>query len=411
MLRFATSPTEDMHIGTLRIAILSYLVAQQNSIGFTVRINDTDNAKNIEGKDTEILQILEKFALKHDAVFHQSEHFHMHHTLALKLLQQDKAFVCTCANTEGHYSGCCENVDKSAHAKLKDSGTPFVIRIKKPKQPVVIDDLIQGDISMTPKEVDSFVILHTDGTPSGTFASACDDMISGITTVIEDESQITKSARAIHIKTALGYQEETIHAHLATIQKAPTLIKLFAEGFVPDAIINYLLLLTNPDTPEQLFTLPEAIEWFDLENISKSPTTFNIDRLRLINREHLRAMDNKILSTLFGFADADIGKLAKLFLEDASTINELAEKIRMVFAPKTFLGTYKEQMRILEQIIQDAPMFSEFNEFTAYIMQESGLQNEKLMKPLRLLLTGATHGPELSDVYPLIKSYLLEIAS
>ena len=96
MLRFAPSPTGDMHIGNLRVAILNYLVSQQRHEQFIVRIEDTDKARNIEGKDTEIMQILEKFALKYDSVFHQSEHLHMHQTLAIKLLEQDKAFICTC---------------------------------------------------------------------------------------------------------------------------------------------------------------------------------------------------------------------------------------------------------------------------------------------------------------------------
>jgi glutamyl-tRNA synthetase len=160
-----------------------------------------------------------------------------------------------------------------------------------------------------------------------------------------------------------------------------------------------------------VFTLPDAIEWFDIENISKSAAKFDIDKLRFINRKHIERMDDKALSTLFGFADVDIGKLAKLYLEEASTTKEIDAKIKAIFSPKRFEGEWSEKMRTLETLVQDAPMFTAFNDFTSYLTKASGLEGENLFKPLRLLLTGVDRGPELSDLYPLIKSYLLEIAS
>jgi glutamyl-tRNA synthetase len=122
-------------------------------------------------------------------------------------------------------------------------------------------------------------------------------------------------------------------------------------------------------------------------------------------------MDDKQLSTLFGFADADIGKLAKIYLEEVSTTKELEAKIRPIFSPKDFSGEWGEQMTIMAKIIAEAPMMKEFDEFKSYIMKESGLKGENFFKPLRYLLTGVGNGPELSEVYPLIKSYLLEVAS
>ncbi|MCF6244446.1 MAG: glutamate--tRNA ligase family protein [Sulfurovum sp.] len=417
MLRFAISPTRDMHIGNLRVAILNFLVAQQRNVGFIIRMDDTEKAKNIEGKDTEIMQILEKFALNHESVFHQSEHFHMHQTLAIKLLEQDKAFVCTCMDNTSHdapYSGKCYDVDKSEHAKLKSSGTPFVIRIKQPTENVVFDDLIQGTIRTTPSEVDSFVILKEDGTPTQTFASACDDMLSGITTLICESDHLLDTAREIHTKSLLGFDAQIEYAHIPVMPKVnddTSLKGLFSQGFIPDAIINYLLLLGNTDVPSEVFTLPEAIEWFDIKDISKTSLDFDSEKLRFINRQHLLQMEDKALSTLFGFADADIGKLAKLYLEEVSTGKELDLKIKAIFSPKDFSGHWGEQMRTLENVIQNAPMFSKFNDFISYIMLKSELKDGNLFIPLRLLLTGAEHGPELSDIYPLIKSYLLEIAS
>ena len=415
MLRFASSPTGDMHIEDLRLAILNFLTAQQKNENFTVRIDDTNTTQNIEGKDTEIMQVLEKFALTHESVFHQSEHLHMHQTLAIKLLEQNKAFVCTCASKEAEpYSGHCFHVDKSEHAKLKESGTPFVIRIKKPTQEIVIQDLIHSEIKTSPNEVDSFVILNKDGIPTHPFASACDDMLSGVTFIIEKKANLLETAKQIHIKNALGYEAETNYAHLPAIvtEEDNTLVKsLFEQGFIPDAIINYFLLLGSVDMENEIVTLPDAITQFKLENISKEVSKFDSDKLRFVNRQHIRAMDDKQLSTLFGFADPDIGKLAKLYLEEVSTIKELKIKIEAIFAKKPFAGKWESPMRAMEQLIQDAPMFHAFDDFQNYMMKQSNLKDENFYTPLRLLLTGAKNGPELSDIYPFIKPYITEVAS
>lgn len=435
MLRFAPSPTGDMHIENLRVALFNYMVAKQKDVNFIVRIEDTDKARNIEGKDTEIMQILEKFALKYDRVFHQSEHLHMHQTLAIRLLEEGKAFVCTCTaealekdredskeqKVAYRYSGQCFDVDKKELANLKESGTPFVIRIKKPAEPIISHDLIKGDIITAPDEIDSFVILQADGAPTYEFACACDDMISGISLIIRSEEHLSNTPKQKHIQTLLGYEQEIEYAHLPILlnsegekmdmsDEASSVKWLFEQGFIPDAIANYLILVGN-HTPTEIFTMPEALEWFDLSRLSKSPVKFDIDKLRFINREHLKRIDDKLLSTLFGFADENIGKLAKLYLEEASTINELESKIEPIFAPKDFQGEWGAQMQTMEEIIQGAPMIDDFDDFKAHLVHMSGLKGEHFFKPLRLILTGAEHGPELSEIYPLIKPYLLEIAS
>jgi len=435
MLRFAPSPTGDMHIENLRTAIFNYMVAKQRDEKFIIRIEDTDKERNIEGKDTEILQILEKFALTHDSVFHQSEHLNIHQTLAVRLLEEGKAFVCTCTSGELEAdrekakaeediyscSGRCSEMGKEELKKLKEEKKPFVIRIRKPDHAIVYHDLIKGEIVTAANEVDSFVILHADGTPTYNFACACDDMLSGVDFIIRGEEHISNTPRQKHIKEQLGYEEETTYAHLPVIlgdqgkkismKKNGFSVKwLFEQGFIPDAIANYLILLGN-QTPKEIFTIPEALEWFDLKNISESPVPFDIDKLRSINRKHLETMDDKRLSMVFGFADEEIGRLAKLYLGEACTLNELERKIKAIFSPKDFSGEWGEQMHIMQKIIFEAPMIETYDEFTSYITKESGFKDKSLFKPLKLLLTGSEHGPELNDIYPYIKSYLLEVAS
>ena len=399
MLRFAPSPNGDMHINNLRVAILNYVVAKQKNDKFLVRIEDSDTQKSIEGKDTEIMMILEKFAIKHDVVYHQSEHLRIHQNLALRLLKEEKAFVCKCTLDELKTDSClknCESLTKEDYSTLKESGEKFVIRFKKSNN------------------IDSFIILKTDGTPSYDFASACDDMLSDIDFIIREKKHLETTPKQESIKSSLGYEKETTYLHLPTllnVDEASSVKWLFEEGFVPDAILNYLLLLGNSKVPKEIFTLPEAIEWFELDSISKSDTKFDIDKLRFINQEHLKMIDDRQLSTLFGFADADIGKLAKVYLEEASTINELKAKITPIFKAKNFDGEWGEQMSIIRDIISDAPAFESFNELTKHIMEKSELKDENLFTPLRILLTGEQNGPKLSEIYPFIKSYILEVAS
>ena len=426
MLRFVPSPTGDMHIGNLRVAILNYLAAKVHNEAFLIRIDDNDKEKIIEGKDTEIMQIMEKFALKHDEVYHQSEHHRMHQTLALRLLQEDKAFICTCEASssdlshteENQCSGQCLQADKERLGKLKAEGRPFVIRIKAPQEEITTTDLIRGDITTAAEDIESFIILKSDGTPARTFATACDDMLGSISLIIRESDLLSESPKEHHIKSQLGYTEETDYIHLPPLISSTgepiieiTIKRLFEEGFLPDAIINYLLLLDCPGAPEEIFTLPEAIRWFKLEDLSTESVRFDIEQLRKINRAHLMMMDDKRLSTLFGFADADIGKLAKLYLGDASTINALEAKFKPIFAPKPFEKECGKEMRLLQEIIAEAPMINDFESFKSYLLQKSGLDEAQLDKPLRLLLTGTPNGPQISEIYPYIKPYLLEVAS
>jgi len=399
MLRFSQSPKGDMTMSDLQVALINYLVAQQKEDAFIVRIADLDKANIIEGKDTEIMQILEKFALIHQQVFHQSEHLHMHQTLAIRLLEEKKAFICTCYSHETlrDQRPCqeqCVNKQMQTYRTLKEQKVPFVIRLKssqtQPKEPI---------------------LLYGDATPSELFASACDDMLNGIDCIIDTSSKKEEQPLILAIQEMLGYSAEVAYAYLPPLENDPTIESLFIEGFIPDAIVNYLLRLSNPQAPQTIFTFPDAIEWFDLKQLPTEPIVFDKEALRTINQAHLMLMDNKQLSSLFGFADADVGKLAKLYLDKSATINELAQNIRPFFAPTSFQSPWEEEMKTLQSILQEAPMIHSFEAFEAMLIQKSGLNKNDLQTPLRLLLTGSDNGPELSRIYPLIKPYLLEVIS
>lgn len=429
MLRFAPSPTGDMHIGNLRVAIFNYLVARQRNERFIVRIEDTDIQRNIEGKDKEILQILQTFGLIYDDVVYQSKNISFHQHFAYKLLDEGRAFACFCTEEElekerqkakeqkraYRYSGKCENITLQEASKR---GEPFVVRLIKPSHAIGFDDIIKGHLEFAPNEVDSFVILRQDGRPTYNFACAIDDMLSDITLVIRGEDHLSNTPKQIHIRNQLGYPKEIAYAHLPIIlneegkkmskrDKASSVKWLLDEGFLPQAIANYLILLGNK-TPKEIFTLKEAMKWFRLENISKAPAKFDMEKLRFINRAHLQRLLPKELASLLGI-DEKLGELAKLYLEEASTLNELKQKIDTIFNGQRDFKEFEKEAFILKNIIQNMELPSDFDSFKKALMNESGLKGKKFFKPLRLLLTGSEHGPEISELYTYLKDHIQRI--
>ncbi|NPA82214.1 MAG: glutamate--tRNA ligase [Epsilonproteobacteria bacterium] len=430
MFRFAPSPTGDMHIGNLKVAILNYILAKQNDEKFIIRIEDTDKERNIEGKDREILEILDKFDIKYDNVIYQSHNLKFHQQFASQLLMERKAFACFCSEEElerkreeakkrkiaYRYDGTCE---KLSDAEVLNNEKPFVVRIKKPTHPISFKDEIKGEFTFEPDDIDSFVILRRDKTPTYNFACAIDDMLNDISFVIRGEDHISNTPKQILIRNYIGYDKEIKYAHLPIIlnkegkkmskrDKASSVKWLLEEGFLPEAITNYLILLGNK-TPKEIFTLKEAIEWFDIKNLSKSSAKFDLDKLRFLNREHIKMLDSLNLAKRIGYHDKDIGDLAKLYTEEASTLKEIKEKISKIFSSKTPPLEFKENFDKIVESIKKAPHFEEFDDFKKYITETTSLKGKNLFKPLRIALTGEEHGPNLSDIYAHIKNYLPEI--
>ncbi|MFW0712085.1 glutamate--tRNA ligase [Aliarcobacter butzleri] len=431
MLRFAPSPTGDMHIGNLRVAIFNYIVSKQLKEDLIIRIEDTDKERNIEGKDKEILEILNLFSIEYKTVFYQSDNLKYHQKMALQLMTQKKAFACFCSDEKleelreesikkgipFRYDGFCENLSDEA---VLNVNAPFTVRLKKPDHNIKFTDLLKGDFDYAPFDIDSFIILRQDKTPTYNYACSVDDMLMDISIVIRGEDHVSNTPKQIHIRDSLGYTKEIKYVHLPIILNAQTGKKmskrddassvkwLIEQGFLPSAIANYLVLMGNK-TPSEIFTLEEAIEWFKIENISKSSAKFDIDKLRFINRKHIENLDDMRLSKILGFVDSDIGKLGKLFLEEASTIKEIKEKIEPIFAPKITLEGFENEFKAIKECLQKAGYFDNYEDLKNYIVNETSLKGKNLFKPLRYILTGVENGPNLSDIYPLIKNYLGDI--
>jgi glutamyl-tRNA synthetase len=430
MLRFAPSPTGDMHIGNLRVALFNYISSIQRDEPLLIRIEDTDQERNIPGKEKEIFEILALFGIKHQEEQLQSNNLRFHRAMAIQLLQDKKAFNCFCtaetldtkreASKEGkivyHYDGTCEHLSAE---EVIDNTNPFTIRLKKPDHSITITDLIKGESTFSPDDIDSFILMRADKYPTYNFACAVDDMLADISLIIRGEDHLSNTPKQIAIHEALGYNKKVEYAHLPIIldnegkkmskcDDAFSVKWLLEEGYLPEAISNYLILMGNK-TPLEIFSVKESIKWFDLKTISKTPARFDIDKLRFINREHLKGLDPKELSRYVGFADEEIGNLAKLFLEEASTLKELRVKISAIFSPKIVPDEYKDGFDILRDLTKKAPHFDDYESYKTYLIEHSNLKDINLFKPLRLLLSGAEHGPEMADLYTHIKNYLKEV--
>ncbi|AXK48752.1 glutamate--tRNA ligase [Aliarcobacter trophiarum LMG 25534] len=431
MLRFAPSPTGDMHIGNLRVAIFNYIVSKQLNEGLIIRIEDTDKERNIEGKDKEILEILNLFSIEYETVFYQSENLKYHQKMALQLMSSKKAFACFCSDDKllelkeesikkgiaFRYDGFCETLSDDT---VLNTNAPFTVRLKKPDHNIKFTDLLKGDFDYAPFDIDSFIILRQDKTPTYNYACSVDDMLMDISIVIRGEDHVSNTPKQIHIRESLGYTKEIKYVHLPIILNAQTGKKmskrddassvkwLIDEGFLPSSIANYLVLMGNK-TPTEIFTLEEAISWFKIENVSKSGAKFDIDKLRFINRKHIELLDEMRLSKILGFADSDIGKLAKLYLEEASTIKEIKAKLNNIFSSKSTLEGFEEESKSIKEVLKTAPYFENYDDLKDYVVEKTSLKGKNLFKPLRYILTGVENGPNLTDIYPFIKNYIGEI--
>lgn len=392
MLRFASPPTRDMTLSDLGVALLNFVVAAQRKENLIVRIEDTDKEKNIEGKDQEILDILALFGIEYSQVNYQSQNYRFHSAMALDLLHKKKAFNCFCPLRESdeRYDGTCQELPAEL---VIDNPNPFTVRIK----------------TSHPEMLDSFIILHQDKTPTYDFASAVDDMLSDISLVVSQDSYKTNALKQECIREALGYDKKIAYLYMPSfLNETPSIKSLLEEGFLPSAISNYLISFASK-TPKEIFTIQEAIEWFGEEMLRDTPERFDKEKLLSINREHLKMMDPKELSRYVGFADEEIGKLARLYLEEAATTKELREKMKPIFEEKEIPKELEESAQRVRSVIQKAPYFETYDDFKSYVAKETPLQEEQLVKVLRLLLSGAEHGPDLSQIYAHGKNYLGEI--
>ncbi|MBW1382403.1 glutamine--tRNA ligase, partial [Campylobacter jejuni] len=386
-------------------------------------------ARNIAGKEEEIKEILNLFSISWQHYYIQSENLKFHRQMALKLVSEKKAFACFCTEEEleakkelakkqgkaYRYDGTCE---KLADIDVLECEKPFVIRLKKPTHTMKFTDFIKGELSFEPENIDSFVIMRTDKTPTYNFACAVDDMLENVTCIIRGEDHVSNTPKQEHIRASLGYNKAMTYAHLPIIlneegvkmskREAHSSVKwLLESGILPSAIANYLIMLGNK-TPCEIFTLEEAIKWFDISKVSKAPARFDLKKLLQINREHIKMIKDDELNKILDL-NKDLAPLAKFYTQEASTIKELKEKMQAIFNAKNF-GEFETECKILKELLKDIELFENYEDFKNELLNKSNLKGKKFFMPLRITLTGNIHGPELSDLYPYIKNFIHELA-
>ncbi len=279
-------------------------------------------------------------------------------------------------------------------------------------------DFIKGELSFEPENIDSFVIMRTDKTPTYNFACAVDDMLENVTCIIRGEDHVSNTPKQEHIRASLGYNKAMTYAHLPIIlneegvkmskREAHSSVKwLLESGILPSAIANYLIMLGNK-TPCEIFTLEEAIKWFDISKVSKAPARFDLKKLLQINREHIKMIKDDELNKILDL-NKDLAQLAKFYTQEASTIKELKEKMRAIFSTKDF-GEFETECKILKELLKDIELFENYEDFKNELLSKSDLKGKKFFMPLRIILTGNIHGPELGDLYPYIKNFIHELA-
>ena len=370
--RFAPSPTGRMHVGNLRTALYEFLVAKHEGGDFILRIEDTDQERFVEGATEIIYRTLAETGLVHDegpdkdkgfGPYVQSERMKtgMYMKYAKELVEKGEAYYCFCTkerleslkgslDSEGKeilkYDKHCLSLSKEEVEANLAAGKPFVIRQNIPTEgTTTFTDAIYGSITVSNDDLDDMILIKSDGYPTYNFANVVDDHLMGITHVIRGNEYLSSTPKYTRLYNAFGWQEPVyIHVPLVTNEEHQKLSKrsghssfedLIEQGFVTEAIVNFIALLGwSPVGNEEIFSLQELIEQFDYTHISKSPAVFDMTKLRWMNGEYIKKMDNERYYELalpyireVIHKDYDLRKIADLVKTRIEVFPDIAERI------------------------------------------------------------------------------------
>ena len=321
--RFAPSPTGYMHIGNLRTALYTYMIAKHAGGDFVLRIEDTDQGRYVEGATDLIYRTLKQTGLAYDegpdvggpvGPYIQSERRGIYRQYAELLVEKGAAYYCFCGKEEheehaasgkipAKYDGRCSRLSPEEVAEKLASGASHVIRQKMPRTgETTFHDVVYGDITVDNAELDDQILLKSDGLPTYNFANVVDDHLMGITHVVRGAEYLSSAPKYNLLYQAFGW-DVPVYVHCAPVMKNateklskrngdPSYEDLLAMGYLKDALINYVTLLGwSPGGEREIYTLPELVDIFEIRGISKSPAIFDMQKLDHINAEYIRAMD------------------------------------------------------------------------------------------------------------------------
>ncbi|MGQ9646467.1 MAG: glutamate--tRNA ligase [Thermodesulfobacteriota bacterium] len=442
--RFAPSPTGDLHIGGARTALFNWLLARHEKGVFVLRIEDTDAARSTQESIQVILDAMTWLGMDWDeGPFYQTQRIHLYREAAEKLLRQGRAYRCYCTPEEldakreaALKAGRKPKYDRTClHRKASHPNTPFAVRFLSPDEgKTVVDDLIQGRVEYDNAQLDDLVILRSDGLPTYNFSVVVDDATMEITHVIRGNDHLNNTPRQIQIYQALGYPLP-VFGHVSMIlgpdkkklskrHGAQSVMEYQKMGYLPQAVVNYLVRLGWSYGDQEEFTREELIEKFSLESIGKSAAAINPGKLDWLNAQYIKKTDVDELVKLFrpfieakGYSVTDLDLLKKVVLslrERVKTMVEMADLSEFYFrkeiaydakAAEKFLD--RDSASVLEQMIDALSKEALLDKGRSHqLIQElseaRGVPLVSIAQPLRVALTGRTVSPPIDEVMEIL---------
>ena len=410
-VRFAPSPTGNLHIGGGRTALFNWLYARAKQGKFVLRIEDTDRLRSKQEFVDEILDSLKWLGFSWDEIYYQSQRFKIYNDLAQKLLSEGKAYT-----------------EKSPER----DGEAIIFKVLP--QQIKVNDLIRGEIEFNSEVIKDQVLIKSDGTPTYNFACVVDDATTDITHVIRGDDHISNTPKQVLLYQVLGFNLPTF-AHLPLIMGmeggrlskrtgATAISDYRLMGYLPQALVNYLLLLSwSPGENRELIDLEEAVKLFDLTSVNKTAATFDLKKLGWFNNQYLKNEDSeklidqiipmlreKNLISQDNFDRNYLLSLVKLFQPRLSLVNDFVDWADFFFVDDVNLDPRAQEKYLKQDFSKEFSLFIErlegLKSFDIVSIEESfrslvsqlGVEAKALIHPVRVALTGKTIGPGLFEV-------------
>jgi glutamyl-tRNA synthetase len=444
--RFAPSPTGYLHLGGARTALFSWAYARKQGGRFILRIEDTDRERSTQASTQAILDAMDWLGLDYDeGPFYQMQRLPRYREVAEQLVRDGRAYYCYASKDEldemreaqrargekPRYDGRWR--PENARGRTPPAGVEPVIRFRNPDEgEVVLDDLVKGTVIVHNGELDDLVILRADGVPTYNFGVVVDDLDMNITHVIRGDDHVNNTPRQINIFRALGAALPQF-AHVPMIlgadgerlskrHGAVSVMQYFDDGYLPEAMINYLARLGWSHGDDEVFAKRQLVEWFELQHISKSAARFDPQKLLWLNAHYLKQADDARVGALVrpflakDGCDVDRGppveRVVALLKERVSTIEELADAAVYFYRPLTPSAELRaqhytqESLSALEALAQRLESIewsrAALGAAVKAVAEEHKLKMPKIAMPLRLMVTGETQTPSIDATLELI---------
>jgi glutamyl-tRNA synthetase len=435
--RFAPSPTGFLHIGGLRTALFCWLYARRHGGQFILRIEDTDLERSTEAAIQQILDGMEWAGLIQDeGPFFQTKRFERYKEVIEEMLAEGTAYRCYCTKEELEQMRAQQTArgEKPRYdgrwRERTDSlpGAPFVVRFKNPLTgEVVVDDVVHGPVVFQNSELDDLIIARSDGTPTYNFCVVVDDMDMQITHVIRGDDHLNNTPRQLNMLLALG-AKAPVYAHLPMIlgadgaklskrHGAVSVLQYRDDGFLPEAVLNYLARLGWSHGDQEIFTIEEMISLFDIADVNKSASAFNFEKLAWLNQQHMmRVPAARIVPELRWHLDregiqagndAQLEQIVVVQRERAKTLREMALNSVFFFrAPTTYdekavrKHVTPEALTLLSDALQELAQLQDWSataihQLISNFSAARGISLGKLAQPMRLAVCGGTVSPPI----------------